>query len=139
MSGRINGVQPKLKAECSQLLHVHCCCHVLDLVQGAQDVNLRAEVLNFVQGVAVVIGESHKRKTLFKLLFASNEVAKSLLSFCPTRWNVCTPAIARVLATYPILLETLSQLEIDKSMRGEARARIGGLYTQSKQSTGAMV
>ena len=40
----------------------------------AKEVDLIAEALNFVQSVAVVIGESQKIKTWFKLIFCSNEV-----------------------------------------------------------------
>ena len=83
MFGCVNGVQPKPKAECPQSLYVHCCSHVLDTSQQevATEVNLTAEVLNFVQGVAVIIGESDKRKTFFKSFFGSNVAVKNLINF----------------------------------------------------------
>ena len=58
MPGRINGIQSKLKTECPQSLYLHCCDHALDLVlqEVAKEVNLIAEALNFIQGVAVFIG-----------------------------------------------------------------------------------
>ena len=62
MSGRVNGVHLKLKAECLQLLYALCGNHAFDLVlkEVGKEVNLTAEALNFVQGVAVV-GKLHKK------------------------------------------------------------------------------
>ena len=87
MSGLTNGVQPKLNAECPQSLYVYCCNHALELVlqEVTNEANLIAEESNFVQSVAMVIGESHKRKTLFKSLFGLNEVVKHLSSLRLTR------------------------------------------------------
>ena len=135
MSGLLNGVQAKLKAECPESLYVHCSNHALDLVlqELAKEVDLIADALSFVKDVSVLINESHKRKSLFQSLFGSNEVVRNLLGLCPTRWCIRAAALSRVLLAYPTLLETLSQLENDKSLRGETRAKISGLYRQSKQ------
>ncbi|KAF3840424.1 hypothetical protein F7725_019141, partial [Dissostichus mawsoni] len=67
MSGRLSGVQARLKEASPHSLYVHCCNHALDLVlqEVTREVNLIAEGLNFVQSVAVIIKESAKRKQLF--------------------------------------------------------------------------
>ena len=81
MSGRLNGVQAKVKAECSESLYVHCSNHALDLVlqELAKEVDLIANALSFVKVVSVYINESHKRKSLFQSLFSSNQVVRNLL------------------------------------------------------------
>lgn len=136
MSGRINGVQAKLKAECPMSLYVHCSNHALDLVlqEVAREVRLIADTLNFVQGVSVVISESAKRKQLFRSLFGSEDVVCNLLGLCPTRWCIRSTAISRVISAYATLLETLKTLERDKSVRAEIRSKISGLCTQAKQA-----
>uniref|UniRef100_A0A8C1YNY7 Uncharacterized protein n=1 Tax=Cyprinus carpio TaxID=7962 RepID=A0A8C1YNY7_CYPCA len=136
MSGRINGVRAKLKAECPVSLYVHCSNHALDLVlqEVAREVRLIADTLNFVQGVSVVISESAKRKQLFRSLFGSEDVVCNLLGLCPTRWCIRSTAISRVISAYATLLETLKTLERDKSVRAEIRSKIFGLCTQAKQA-----
>ena len=37
----------------------------------------RGRLFNVIQGMSMIIGESHKRKTLIKALFGSNEVVKN--------------------------------------------------------------
>ncbi|XP_035981311.1 uncharacterized protein LOC118556868 [Fundulus heteroclitus] len=136
MSGRINGVQVKLKAECPGSLYVHCSNHALDLVLQvvSREVSLIADTLNFVQGASVVISESAKRKKLFTSLFGSEDVVCDLLGLCPTRWCIRSTAISRAISTYPTLLETLKTLERDKSVRDEILSKISGLCTQAKQA-----
>ena len=133
MSGRFNGVQAKLKELCPDSMYVHCCNHSLDLVlqEVARDVSLVADALNFVQGVAVVINESSKRKQLFESLFGMDEVVTNILGLCPTRWCVRTKAITRVCASYSTLVATLDTLKDDTSVRGETRAKITGLRKQA--------
>ena len=66
-SGRINGVQAKLKAEFPESLYIHCSNHALDLIlqEAAKEGRLIADTLNFVKGGFVVITQSLKRKGLF--------------------------------------------------------------------------
>lgn len=100
MSGRVSGVQAKLKAQCPDSLYLHCSSHALDLVlqDVARDVRLIADTLNFVQGVSVILRESSKRKQLFQSLFGSGDVVCNVLGLCPTRWCIRTTAISRVMA-----------------------------------------
>ncbi|KAF3844214.1 hypothetical protein F7725_013555 [Dissostichus mawsoni] len=75
MSGRISGVQAKLKEQCPSALYVHCSNHALDLVlqEVAREVRVVADTLNFVRSVSVVVGESSKRKMLFQSMFGDDE------------------------------------------------------------------
>ena len=133
MSGCFSGVQARMKEMNPQSLYVHCSNHSLDLVlqEVARDVSIVADTLNFVQSVAVVIRESSKRKQLYESLFGCDEVTQTILGLCPTRWCVRTTAIKRVSASYSALLATLDTLKDDKTVRGDARSKIGGLYKQA--------
>ncbi|KAK5926758.1 hypothetical protein CgunFtcFv8_022305 [Champsocephalus gunnari] len=130
MSGRFSGVQARLKEVCPDSLFVHCANHSLDLVlqEVGREVSL-VETLNFVQGIATVIRESSKRKELYVSMFGCDVV--NILAIYPTRWCVRTIAIKRVCSSYTELQKTLKILKDDKSVRGDARAKIGGLYKQS--------
>ena len=97
------------------------------LQEVAKEVNLIAETLNFIQGVAVVIRESLNQRPCLNRFLAQMRLLKTCLSLCPTRWCILALAIFRVYVTYPIGLLLESQLENDESMRGETRARISGL------------
>ncbi|KAF3832689.1 hypothetical protein F7725_026354 [Dissostichus mawsoni] len=132
MSGRFSGVQARLKEVCTDSLYVHCANHSLDLVlqEVGREVSLVAETLNFVQGIATVIRESSKRKELYVSMFGCDDVV-NILAICPTRWCVRTIAMKRVCSSYTQLQKTLKILKDDKSVRGDARAKIGGLYKQS--------
>ena len=136
MSGRFNGVQAKLKAECPGSLYVHCSNHALDLAlqEVSRDVRIVADTLNFVQGVAVVIKESSKRKALFQSLFGTEDVV-NVQSLCPTRWCIRANAISRVISAYSVLMETLKTLEQDMAMRGDTRAKVAGLHKQAKKAS----
>lgn len=110
-SGCFTGVQARLKELCTQSMYVHCNNHALDLVlqEVACEVSLVADTLNFVSGVAAVIGESPKRKQLFESLFSScDEVAVNILGLCPTRWCVRAVVIRRICSSYSTLLATLT-------------------------------
>ncbi|KAJ4934669.1 hypothetical protein JOQ06_007454 [Pogonophryne albipinna] len=136
MSGRISGVQAKLKGQCPSALYVHCSNHALDLVlqEVAREVCVVADTLNFVRSVSVVVGESSKRKMLFLSMFGDDEAVCNLLSLCPTRWAVRTRAISRVVSSYTALLQTLKMLEQDKTVRGDTRAKESGLYKQATKA-----
>ncbi|KAI4804327.1 hypothetical protein KUCAC02_025958 [Chaenocephalus aceratus] len=53
MSGRISGVQAKLKEQCPSALYVHCSNHALDLVlqEVVREVRVVADTFNFVRSV----------------------------------------------------------------------------------------
>ncbi|KAI4806111.1 hypothetical protein KUCAC02_010695 [Chaenocephalus aceratus] len=111
---------------------LHCANHSLDLVlqEVGSEVSLVAETLNFVQGIATVIRESSKRKELYVSMFGCDDVV-NILAICATIWCVRTIAINRVCSSYTELQKTLKILKDDKSVRGDARAKIGGLDKQS--------
>lgn len=133
MSGCFSGVQARLKELNPHSLYVHCSNHSLDLIlqEAAREVSLVADTLNFVQGVSSVIRESSKRKQLYQSFFGCDEVSVNILGLCPTRWCIRDMSINRVTAAYPALLTTLHELKDDKSVRGDSRAKIGGLYKQA--------
>jgi hypothetical protein len=127
MPGRFSGVQARLKELCPESLFVHCANHSLDLVlqEAAREVSLIADTMTFVQGIAVVIRESSKRKELYESMFGCDAVV-TILAVCPTRWCIRTTAIKRVCNAYIHIIETLEQLKDYKTVRGETRAKIRG-------------
>ena len=96
------------------------------LQEVCRDVRLVTDSLNFVREVANVIRESSKRGSLFESMFEQGE-AKRLLSLCPTRWCVRVTSVKRLKESYEQVLNTLSELSEDRSVRGENRAKIAGL------------
>jgi len=131
MSGEFSGVQAQLK-NCPESLFVHCANHSLDLVlqEAAREVSLTADSINFVQGTAVVIRESSKHKELYESMFGCDAVV-TILAVCSTRWCIRTIAIKHICNVYRQIIENLEQLKDDKNVRGETRAKIGGLYKKA--------
>lgn len=133
MSGRLSGVQARLREVSPHPLYVHCSNHSLDLVlqEVAREVSLIAGGLIFVQSVAVLIKESAKRKQLFESLFDCEDVIVNLLGLCPMRYCARTKAIQRHCSSYPVILTTLETLKEDKGVRGDTKAKIHGLQKQA--------
>ena len=136
MSGRIHGVQAKLKAANPGSLYIHCSNHALDLVlqEAAKEVRIIADALNFVRNVSVIITQSPKRKCLFQSLFGTDQVVTNLLVLCPTRWCVRASAVSRLIKCYPTLLQCLETLQQDHTLNGETRAKIHDLVRQAKMT-----
>ena len=136
MSGRINGVQAKLKAANPGSLYTHCSNHALDLVlqEAAKEVRIIADALNFFRSVSVIITQSPKRKCLFQSLFGTGQVVTYLLALCPTRWCVRASAVSRFIKCYPTWLKCSETLEQDHTLNGETRAKIHGLMRQAKMT-----
>ncbi len=134
MSGRLSGVQARLREVCPGSLFVHCCNHSLDLVlqEVTREVPLISETPQFVQSTTNIIGESNKRRTTFEVCFADDETVRcNILGLCPTRWCVGAFAISRVIRAYGPLLQTLQTLH--KDVGGEMKSKISGLQKQAKK------
>lgn len=71
------------------------------------------------------------RKNLYESMFGCDAAVVTILAICPTRWCVRTIAIKPVCSAYRQITETLEQLKDDQSVRGETRAKIGGLYKKA--------
>ncbi|KAL0154385.1 hypothetical protein M9458_050351 [Cirrhinus mrigala] len=121
MSGRFSGVQAWLKKTCPESLFVHCANHSLDLVlqEAAREVGLIADSVNFVQGVAVVICESAKRKDLYQSL---------------PYWPYVQQDGAYEQQLSNEITKTMEQLKEDRSVRGDIRAKIRGLHKQAMKA-----
>lgn len=64
MSGGFMGLRARLKKQCPESLFMYCANHSLDLVlqETTREVIMITDSMNFVQGIAVVICKSSKRK-----------------------------------------------------------------------------
>ena len=130
MSGRISGVQARLKEHCTDAIYVHCSNHSLDLVlqEAAREISLVANTLNFIRDTANVINESHKRKTLYQSMFGCKDAIQTLHGLCPTRWCVRVSYLKKMKVAYDAVLATLKELHENKSdVRADVRAKITGL------------
>lgn len=58
----------------------------------------------------------------------------TLLAICPTRWCIRTVAVKRVCTAYREIIKTLEKLKEDKIVRGDTRAKIGGLLWQAMKA-----
>ena len=79
-----------------------------------------------MKDVANIIRESSKLRGLYESLFDIGEDVKHLLGLCPTRWCVRAISMKRVIDNYKKLMQTLTILTEDKSVRGDARTMIQG-------------
>lgn len=95
MSGRISGVQARLKKDCKDALYVHCSNHSLDLAlqQVGREITIVADTLVFFRKVSNTMRESAKSQSLFRGMFEDGAVR--LLGLCLTRWCVRVSAIKR--------------------------------------------
>lgn len=137
MSGIRNGVQAHLKKPCPDGLYVPCANHSLDLVlqETSREVPRVSAILDFVKDTGNIIRESAKRRTMFALQFENNETIQQPISLCPTRWCIRGAAMKRLLHNYKHMLDTLTILQNDKSVRSDSLAKIRGLCTQASKAT----
>jgi hypothetical protein len=131
MSGRVSGVQVRLRAKYPSCFYVHCANHSLDLVlqEAAAEISLIGEALNFVNQCANLIKESPKRRSLFNEICGEDAVV--MQAVCPTRWCVRCSALSRGDKNYAALQEFLRELSLDKSQSLSTRATASGLLKSS--------
>lgn len=109
MAGHLNGVQKLICDELPKSIFVHCSNHSLDLVlqELARECDLFGDTLVLIKEVSKAILESAKRKAMYANIVIepcfSDDVTteggpsaiRQLLSMCPTRWCIRSPAIRR--------------------------------------------
>lgn len=92
MSGKFNGAQAIIKNLQPLAVHVHCGAHCINLVtQKACSASvLIRDVLDWLNQLGVLFGQSGKFKVLFKNIASSNSDIPCIVirPLCPTRWTV---------------------------------------------------
>lgn len=113
MSGHLNGVAAQIERVAPAAVFVHCFAHCTNLclqTVGHQCLPIR-DALDLVMELSKLIRYSPKRSTLF-----SNTTVTwftNTKTLCPTRWTVCTAAIATVLSNYNVLCVALEQINCE--------------------------
>ena len=91
MTGHKNGVAAKIKEENPKCLYTHCYGHALNLCvkDACTEVPTLTETFAITKEICKLIKKSPQREALLKKLRKESENdAKSVHAFCPTRWTV---------------------------------------------------
>ena len=129
MQGRWKGVATQIRDSNPAALPVHCFGHCLNLCLqdvGRQIPALR-DALDIVREIGKLIKYSPERSHLWsqKLAEADSDSIVAVKSLCTTRWTARTSAIDAVLKDYPILMETMS--EVNATTRDEYGLKADGI------------
>lgn len=128
MQGRIKELATRIMNENPLALKVHCLAHSLNLC--LQDITRNSQpirdALDLAQEILQLIKLSPKREGLFKSKQESSGLSGfgNLKPLCPTRWTVRAESIKSILDNYPVLFETLE--EINTTTNDEYSRRAGG-------------
>lgn len=126
MSGKVTGLQTRIK-ECEKsALFVHCHTHVLNLVfnDAVQNILTMRNFINMNRDLITFIRASAKRFSGFKNIdgnTGANTERSNLRSYRPTRWFMRVQSLKSVLSNYSRLLKTLQ--EISKTEKDEVGAK----------------
>ena len=108
---------------------MHCFAHSLNLClqDAGRQIPLLRDALDTVREIGKFIKFSPKRSHLFnqKLVEADSDSVVTIKSLCVTRWTARTSAIEAVLKDYPILMETMS--EINSTTHDKYGLKAGGI------------
>lgn len=87
VSGRITGLQARIKKVEPRAVYVHCNAHTLNLVvqDGMEQVSIAKNFIGSVKEMINFIRDSPKRLAQFKNL--QSEDSPALMQFCPTRYK----------------------------------------------------
>ena len=129
MQGIRKGVATQIRRKNAAALPVHCFAHSLNLClqDAGRQISLLRDALDTVREIGKLIKFSPKRSHLFnqKLVEADSDSVVTIKSLCMTRWTARTSAIEAVLKDYPILMETM--FEVNSTTRDEYELKAGGI------------
>ena len=113
MSGKISGLQTRVKEVNSSALYVHCCAHNLNLVlaHSCDDCIEAVTFFGTIQKLYTFITSSHPRLVIFEDAQKElNMPITALQSLSETRWYCKYGAVKSVQFTYPALLIALENI-----------------------------
>lgn len=124
VSGRISGLQTKIREVEPRALFVHCSAHSLNLAvqDGLQCIPEIRNFLSLIREIIVFVRGSPKRLAWFETFQAPDD--NSLKPFCPTRWCVRICSLQTVVKNYPALLQFLE--EVSEQEKGDTGAKADG-------------
>ena len=100
MKGANTGVATQFKSLNGKMQHVHCYGHALNLVVKDSCIKVKClkETFEAVREISLLVKKSPKRNTkLDEIRNHSKNDAKSIHTFCPTRWTVRVETLESVL------------------------------------------
>jgi len=135
MSGKINGVQMKVKEVNSKIQYVHCFGHCLNLVLVDSLGNKNRVIFDFFGYIQMIYSfiecSPIRHAVLEKIAEQTNKKLKSLKSLSTTRWACRSEAIEAVDQNFNSLI--LCLLEIAKNTNlSDVRVKAKGLVHQIK-------
>ena len=140
MSGRLSGVQARIREKCEKALYVHCCAHSLNLAlqDASRSVSMIRDILDLVRDLNNVVRASAKRRGIFEKIrneLDNGELANSphslhsLRPLCPTRWTVRAKSMQSVIENYEAILTTLDTISSqDKTDSGSKAAGLAKAF-----------
>ncbi|CAK1596196.1 unnamed protein product [Parnassius mnemosyne] len=96
VSGKITGLQTRIREVEPRALHVHCLAHSLNLVvqDSMEDIILIKNFIGIIKDLLNFIRDSPKRLGRFHDL--QSEKSPDLTPFCPTRWTMRISSLKRL-------------------------------------------
>jgi hypothetical protein len=125
MSGKVKGVQSRIKAIQPLALFVHCFAHSLNLAlkEAACEVAVVRDSMDYLHKAANLFQRSAKRKSIL------SDVSATIKPMCPTRWAVRAEAVTTALDNYSGIMNAL-QTVADESASDENGLEARGLLEQ---------
>lgn len=112
MSGHLNGLQSKIKADVPEAIYVHCCAHKLNLAL-VDSVNSCVAVKLFfgtLEKIYVFITESFPRLKCFQDIQGNHGKTLSLKKLSTTRWASHTKAVNSIFENLSAIIEVLESI-----------------------------
>lgn len=142
MSGRYNGLQAKVKAECPFADFIPCYGHSLNLVGTCCAESCQQAVLffNFVSSLYNFFSASTARWDALAKEMKKNNQVLTLKRLCGTRWSERADATKALLTNYGTVETVLEELSSSDNQKPEARLQAEGLLNSlNKLETGIML
>lgn len=125
MSGKISGLQTRVKQENDLALYVHCCAHNLNLVlsDACHECTEAVTFFGTIQKLYNFFTSSQPRHNVLESALKELEIpVKRLQKQCETRWY-CNDAVKSIKETYSGLLLALEKLSVRGMLKQRQRAK----------------
>ena len=135
MAGKTLGVAVQFKKLNTKMLYTHCHGHALNL--AVKDACFKVDMLKMTfemtREICKLVKESPQRNNrLEEIRKTTKNQAKSVHSFCPTRWTVRGETLDSIINNYEQLM-SLWEWSLQKLTNTEMKARIHGAISHMKK------
>ncbi|MES9884352.1 MAG: DUF4371 domain-containing protein, partial [Sedimenticola sp.] len=120
MSGKVKGVQTRIRALNDDAVYIHCKNHRLNLAMcRSSKVLFVSHMFDVVGDVLYFITASPKRLNVY---LSRNENGNRLKRLCPTRWSQHAESVSAFLKNYTFISDTLIDLQSDSDSKARGDA-----------------